>query len=90
MILASESDSDKAGAMNGVKSRQTNSQKDDGFGCKVCKDDSPYFGLKAGAGQTIGESEMYSSNSAMEDGIASVKANGALGTVDESSRCEAQ
>ena len=50
---------------------------------KAAKDDSPYLVLKAENGQTIGKSEMYSSNSAMEDGIASAKANGASGTVDE-------
>jgi len=83
VILTSESYNDKAGAMNGIKSCQTNSQKDDVFERKVAKDDSPYFALKAGNGQTIGKSEMYSSKSAMENGIASVKANGGSETVDE-------
>ena len=69
--------------MNGIKSCQTNSQKDDAFARKTAKDDSPYFVLKAGNAQTIGKSEMYSSKSAMENGIASVKANGASGMVDE-------
>ncbi|WP_210546139.1 YegP family protein [Rhodoferax sp. PAMC 29310] len=35
----------------------------------------PYFNLNAGNGQVIGRSEMYSSASAMENGIASVKSN---------------
>ncbi len=34
-----------------------------------------HFNLKAGNGETIGKSEMYSSTSAMENGIASVKKN---------------
>jgi len=54
VILTSESYNDKAGAMNGIKSCQTNSQKDDVFERKVAKDDSPYFVLKAGNGRTIG------------------------------------
>ena len=83
VILTSESYNDKAGAMNGIKSCQTHSQKDDAFERRVAKDDSPYFVLKAGNGQTIGKSEMYSSKSAMENGIASVKANGGSGTADE-------
>lgn len=83
VILTSESYNDKAGAMNGIKSCQTNSQKDDAFERKVAKDDSPYFVLKAGNGQTIGKSEMYSGKSAMENGIASVKTNGATTMIDE-------
>ncbi len=83
VILTSESYTEKTGALNGIKSCQTNSQKDDAFERKVAKDGSPYFVLKAGNGQTIGKSEMYSSNSAMENGIASVKTNGSSKTVAE-------
>lgn len=83
VILTSESYDEKASALNGIKSCQTNSQKDAMFERKTAKDGSPYFVLKAGNGQTIGKSEMYSSNSSMENGIASVKANGATTTVDE-------
>ena len=83
VILTSESYNDKTGAMNGIKSCRTHSQKDDAFERKVAKDDSPYFVLKAGSGQTLGKSEMYSSISAMENGIASVKANGASEPADE-------
>jgi uncharacterized protein len=83
VILTSESYGDRAGAMNGIKSCQNNSQKDSMFERKVAKDGSPYFVLKAGNGQTIGKSEMYSSNSAMENGIKSVMTNGASTTVDE-------
>ena len=81
--LTRESYNDEAVSMNGIKSCQTNSQKDDAFERKAVKDDSSYFVLKASNGQTIGKGEMYSSKSAMEDGVASVKANGASGTVDE-------
>jgi len=35
-----------------------------------------YFVLKASKGRIIGKSEMYSCNSGMESGIASVKKNG--------------
>lgn len=83
VILTSESYKDKSGAQNGIKSCQTNSQKDDMFERKVAKDGSPYFVLKAGNGQVIGRSEMYSGNPAMENGIASVKTNGATTNVVE-------
>ncbi|MHB1108229.1 MAG: YegP family protein, partial [Lutibacter sp.] len=39
------------------------------------KSGQPYFNLKATNGQIIGNSEMYSSESGMENGIASVKKN---------------
>lgn len=83
VILTSETYNDKAGAMNGIKSCQTHSQKDAMFERKLAKDDSPYFVLKAGNGQTIGKSEMYSGKSAMENDIKSVMTNGVSGTVDE-------
>ena len=41
------------------------------------------FNLKAGNGQVIGRSETYSSESAMEKGVASVKANGPGATVQD-------
>ena len=36
---------------------------------------TPYFIIKAGNGQEIGRSEMYSGNAAMENGIQSVMKN---------------
>ncbi len=45
------------------------------FNRKEAKDGCPYFNLKASNGQVIGSSEMYSNNSAMENGIVSVKEN---------------
>jgi uncharacterized protein YegP (UPF0339 family) len=44
----------------------------------------PYFVLKAANGQIIGSSEMYSSASAIENGIASVKANWPGATIADS------
>ena len=43
----------------------------------------PYFILKATNGQEIGRSEYYSGNSAMENGIASVKTNAPDAKVDD-------
>ena len=83
VILTSESYKEKSGALNGIKSCQENSQTDGCFERKVAKDDSPYFVLKASNGETIGKSEMYSGTSAMENGIASVKTNGATTVIDE-------
>jgi uncharacterized protein YegP (UPF0339 family) len=48
---------------------------------KTAKDGSRYFTLTATNGQVIGTSETYSSAAAMENGIASVKANAPCATV---------
>jgi uncharacterized protein len=75
VILTSETYSSKGGAEDGIASVKKNAPDDSRYERKVAKDSSPYFVLTATNGQTIGKSEMYSSASAMENGIASVKAN---------------
>jgi uncharacterized protein YegP (UPF0339 family) len=72
-ILGSENYATKAACDNGIESVKTNSQVDTRYERKKAKDGSPYFNLKAANGQVIGTSEMYSSNSAMENGIKTVK-----------------
>ena len=75
VILTSERYTTKAAAENGIASVKTNAPNDANYHRKTAKDDSPYFVLVAGNGQTIGKSEMYSSASAMRNGIKSVKTN---------------
>ncbi len=75
VILTSETYTAKAAAISGIESVKSNSPNDARYDRKVAKDNSPYFVLTATNGQTIGKSEMYTSASAMENGIASVKAN---------------
>jgi uncharacterized protein YegP (UPF0339 family) len=74
-ILSSQMYADKNGAKNGVESVKKNAADDGRFERKTAKDGSPYFVLKAANAEVIGTSEMYSSTSAMENGIASVKKN---------------
>jgi len=62
---------------------QKNAQDDARFERKTAKDGSPYFNLKASNGQVIGNSEMYSSASAMENGIASVKKNAPSAAIED-------
>jgi uncharacterized protein YegP (UPF0339 family) len=82
-ILASEGYSNKSGCENGIKSVKNNASNDDRYERLKSKGGSPYFNLKAGNGQVIGTSEMYSSTSAMENGIESVKSNAPDATVDD-------
>ncbi|MEX0362593.1 MAG: YegP family protein, partial [Allomuricauda sp.] len=83
--LSSEAYTTKAACENGIESVKTNSQDDNRYDRKTAKDGSPYFNLKASNGQVIGASEMYSSSSAMENGIASVKSNAPGADVEDNS-----
>lgn len=76
VVLTSESYNTKKAAENGIASIGKNCDTDKFYDRKVAKNGKPYFNLKAGNGQVIGKSQMYSSNAAMEKGIASVMKNG--------------
>ena len=74
-ILASEGYTTKSACENGIASVKKNAPDDARYDRLTSKGGDPYFNLKAGNGQVIGNSEMYSNTSAMENGIASVKKN---------------
>lgn len=82
-ILASQGYSDKSGAANGVASVQKNSADDARYERKESDKGNYWFLLNSTNGQTIGKSEMYTSASARDAGIESVKKNGSSGTVKE-------
>lgn len=73
IILTSEMYTTKANTQNGITSVMTNALLDQRFERKTSKRGEPYFVLKAANGEPIGVSEMYSSPSAMENGVESVK-----------------
>jgi uncharacterized protein len=75
VILTSQQYEAKPSAENGIDSVRRNAPIDERFERKTSKAGEPFFVLNAANGQTIGQSEMYSSTAAMEDGIASVKKN---------------
>ena len=83
VILTSEMYTTKKACENGIESVKKNSPDDSKYERKTAKNGSPYFNLKASNGQVIGTSEMYSSTSAMENGIDSVKENGPNSPVEE-------
>jgi uncharacterized protein len=82
-ILASEGYSAKSNCESGIESVRTNSQDDARYDRRESANGKPYFNLKAGNGQIIGNSEMYESEAARESGIASVKANAPDATVED-------
>lgn len=75
VILTSEGYTTKENTKNGIESVRRNSQVDTRFDKLVAKNGKPYFNLKATNGQIIGTSEQYESESARDNGIASVKKN---------------
>lgn len=75
VVLTSETYAEKAGALAGIKSVKRNAAKDKNFERKVSADSQHFFVLKAGNGEPIGRSEMYTSSTAMAKGIKSVQAN---------------
>lgn len=82
-ILTSEMYEAKASALNGIESVKTNAADDERYARLAAKDGSPYFSLKAGNGQVIGSSEMYSSASSRDNGITSCKTNAPGAATDD-------
>lgn len=74
-ILSSEAYTTRAACDNGIESVKTNAPNDGRYAKETAKDGRAYFNLKAGNGQIIGTSQMYSSTSARDGGIESVKKN---------------
>lgn len=73
VILQSEMYESKASAQNGIESVKKNSTDDARYERLNSSKGEPYFVLKAGNHQVIGNSEMYASEKARDGGIESCK-----------------
>ncbi|MBA3593028.1 MAG: YegP family protein [Polaromonas sp.] len=82
-ILSSEMYDAKASAVAGIESVKKNAADDAMYVRLDGKDGSPYFTLRAGNNQVIGQSQMYSSASARDNGIESCKTNGPGATTSD-------
>jgi uncharacterized protein len=82
-ILTSELYKAKRSALNGIASVQKNCGNDARYESKVAKNGKAFFNLKAANHQVIGSSQMYATEASRDNGIASVKANGASTTVKD-------
>ncbi|MFH4969518.1 YegP family protein [Gaetbulibacter sp. M240] len=82
-ILSSEGYAAKTGCTNGIESVKKNAPDDSRYERLESKSGKPYFNLKAGNNQVIGTSQMYSSNSGLENGIESVKTNAPSASVED-------
>ena len=85
VILSSQGYESKSGCTNGIDSVRKNSQDDARFDRKTAKNGSPFFNLTSTNGQIIGNSEMYTTAAAMENGVASVKKNAPDAKVEDHS-----
>lgn len=83
IIMQSEMYESKASAQNGIASVQKNAVDVGRYESLVGKDGSPYFVLKAGNHQVIGQSQMYASEKARDNGIESCRTNAQGATVDD-------
>jgi uncharacterized protein YegP (UPF0339 family) len=83
IILTSELYSQKHNAEGGIASVRANSADDARFDRRTSVAGEPYFVLKAANGEVIGTSEMYSSASSRERGIASVRKNSQFTPIDD-------
>jgi uncharacterized protein len=83
IIMVSEMYESKASAQNGITSVQKNAGTAARYESKVGKDGSPYFVLKAGNHQVIGQSQMYASEKARDGGIESCKNSAPGAPVDD-------
>jgi len=73
IILSSEMYETRQAAENGIESVKKNAADDQKYIRLKSKEGNPYFMLKAGNGELIGKSELYSSQAGMENGITAVK-----------------
>ncbi len=82
-ILTSELYKTRASAENGIASVQKNCAQDERYEKKEAANGKFHFNLKAANHQIIGSSQMYATTQSRDNGIASVKTNGASTTVKD-------
>jgi uncharacterized protein YegP (UPF0339 family)/CBS domain-containing protein len=75
IILSSEMYSSRNAAEKGIDSVKRNAADAKRYDRRKSHNDQPYFVLKAGNGEVIGKSEIFSSETAMENGISSTMKN---------------
>lgn len=82
-VLASEGYSSKPSALNGIESVKKNAADGKRFETRESSSGKPYFVLKAGNSQVIGQGEMYESPAACKAGIESVMKNAPGATTED-------
>ena len=83
IILQSQQYTAKASAQAGIDSVKVNAPHGARYERKTSTAHQPYFTLKGANSETLGRSQMYSSESGMEKGIAAVMKEGPSAPVDD-------
>lgn len=83
IVLSSEMYESKSAATNGIESVKKNAANPQSFKRKTSAQGESYFVLSASNGQVIGRSEMYSSTSAAENGMESVRQNALTSQIED-------
>jgi uncharacterized protein YegP (UPF0339 family) len=83
VILTSEGYSSKAGCLNGIESVKKNAVLPERYERKNTSNGKYHFTLTSSNGQVIGSSQVYESQSGMENGIASVRINAPDAPIEE-------
>jgi uncharacterized protein len=83
VILQSEMYESKASAQNGIESVKKNASNGDRYERLASSKGEPYFVLKAGNHQVIGNSQMYASEKARDNGVESCSSNAPSAAVDD-------
>ena len=83
VILTSSGYKNKRSAMSGIEAVRKSAKKTDQYDRRTAQDGYPYFLLRSNRGQIIGRSETYTRNTAMENGITSVRRNAARARIND-------
>ncbi len=83
IILQSEMYESKASAQNGIESVRKNAVDSGRFEKLTSTKGEPYFVLKAGNHQVIGNSQMYASEKSRDSGIESCTAHAPAASLDD-------
>ena len=75
IILTSHTYPTKADAEAGIATVRTSAPIDTHYEHRTANPGEPYFVLKAATGHVLGRSELYTSEAALENGMASVQRN---------------
>jgi uncharacterized protein len=86
VILASQLYKAMAGVNRGIASVRKNAELDERYDRKASTKGDPFFTLRAANGLIIGKSELYKTERARENGIASVKKNAANASLEDSTK----
>jgi uncharacterized protein YegP (UPF0339 family) len=86
VILTSERYTAKASAFKGIETIRENAPLDERHDRRVSSSGQAYFVLRAANNEVLGASELYSSPSPRDSGIAAVKANAPGALVDDETK----